>query len=212
MEIEKIGEVKYEVKQDKALGMNSSVIVYATEPMFNKIKSDRTLGQAINATTLPGLAGNVLVMPDGHEGYGFPVGGVAAFDSEEGIISPGAVGYDINCGVKAIKTNLTEKEVRAKINVLADTLFKNIPSGVGSKINLGFTNSDLEKISEEGASYVVSKGFGNDDDVDCIEESGMMEGADFKGQQGSQIQGSPRAGNSGSGKPFPRGPEGREGT
>ena len=119
-------------------------------------------------------------MPDGHEGYGFPVGGVAAFDSNEGIISPGAIGFDINCGIKIIKTNLTEAEVRPKLKQLADLLFKNVPSGVGSKVNLGFTQEDLKRIAEEGVLYVVSKGFGISDDIECIEENGAMQGADFE--------------------------------
>jgi len=99
-------------------------------------------------------------MPDMHEGYGFPVGGVVAFDADSGIISPGAIGFDINCGVRLIKTNLTEKDVRPKLKQLMDKLFVNVPSGVGSKINLGFSTADLKKIAEEGAEYVISKGFG----------------------------------------------------
>ncbi|MCL5008380.1 MAG: RtcB family protein, partial [Candidatus Marsarchaeota archaeon] len=107
MEITKISDVKFEIQKDDASGMNGGVTLYATEEMLEKMKKDSTVQQAINATTLPGLVGNVLVMPDGHQGYGFPVGGVAAFDAENGIISPGAVGFDINCGVRLIKTNLT---------------------------------------------------------------------------------------------------------
>ncbi|MEM3859476.1 MAG: RtcB family protein [Candidatus Micrarchaeaceae archaeon] len=159
--------------------MKTNVVVYADDTLIGYIKKDRTLQQAINAATLPGLVGNVLVMPDGHEGYGFPVGGVAAFDANEGIISPGAIGFDINCGIKAIKTNITEQEIRPKIKQLADLLFKNIPSGVGSKSNLGFSMQDLERIAEEGASYAVSKGFGIEEDIGFIEENGAMRGADF---------------------------------
>jgi tRNA-splicing ligase RtcB len=119
------------------------------------------------------------VMSDGHEGYGFPVGGVAAFDAEEGIISPGAVGYDINCGVRLIKTDLTADELRPKLSKLMDTLMNNVPSGVGSKINLKFTKKDLEKVAVEGVKYIVDKGFGFADDVDRIEEHGTIMDADF---------------------------------
>ena len=171
--------MKFELKKDESRGMNSDVILYATEQMLEKIKTDRTISQAINATTLPGLVGNVLLMPDSHEGYGFPIGGVAAFDAETGIVSPGAVGYDINCGVRLIKTNLSEKEVRPSIGRLLDALFKNVPSGVGSRLKTGFTMGDLERISEEGAEYAIGKGFGWGEDTGRIEENGRMPGADF---------------------------------
>jgi tRNA-splicing ligase RtcB len=178
MEFRKLSEVKFELEKDESKGMRTSVVVYATESMLEKIKSDRTIQQAVNAASLPGLVGNVLVMPDGHEGYGFPVGGVAAFDAEEGIISPGAVGYDINCGVRLVKTGLTEKEVRPRIGKLLDALFKNVPTGVGSRLRSGFSESDLKKIAEEGAGYAISKGFGWNEDVEKIEENGTMVGAD----------------------------------
>jgi tRNA-splicing ligase RtcB len=178
MEFRKLSEVKFELEKDESKGMRTNVVVYATEGMLEKIKSDRTIQQAVNAASLPGLVGNVLVMPDGHEGYGFPVGGVAAFDAEEGIISPGAVGYDINCGVRLVKTGLTDKEVRPRIGKLLDALFKNVPTGVGSRLRSGFSESDLKKIAEEGAGYAISKGFGWNEDVEKIEENGTMVGAD----------------------------------
>ncbi|MGC8628787.1 MAG: RtcB family protein [Candidatus Micrarchaeia archaeon] len=179
MEIEKISPFKYEIKKDESAGMKTSVTIFANESLLANMKKDRTLQQAVNATSLPGLVGSVLVMPDGHEGYGFPVGGVAAFDADEGIISPGAIGFDINCGIKVIKTSMTEQEVRPKLKQLADALFKNVPSGVGSKVNLGFSNSDLARIAEEGVPYVVSKGLGIKEDIEAIEENGAMDGADF---------------------------------
>jgi tRNA-splicing ligase RtcB len=179
VEFDKISDVKFRIKKDATKGMNADAIIYATERMLEKIKADRTISQAVNATTLPGIVGNVLVMPDGHEGYGFPIGGVAAFDSENGIISPGAVGYDINCGIRLIKTNLTDKEIRPKLSKLLDALFKNVPSGVGSRLKSGFTQNDLMKISEEGVEYAIGKGFGWKDDTERIEENGRMNGADF---------------------------------
>ncbi len=179
MEIEKQSDFKFVIKKDASAGMNTQVVVYANDELIANMKKDRTLQQAVNATTLPGLVGNVLVMPDGHEGYGFPVGGVAAFDANKGIISPGAIGFDINCGIKVIKTNLTEEQVRPKLSQLADVLFKNVPSGVGSKVSLGLSNADLQRVAEEGVPYIVSKGFGIEDDIDSIEENGRMEGADY---------------------------------
>lgn len=179
MEFNKISDVKFEMKKDESKGMHADIVLYATEQMLEKIKKDRTISQAINTTTLPGLVGNVLLMPDAHEGYGFPVGGVAAFDAETGIVSPGITGFDINCGVRLIKTNLTEKEVRPEIGKLLDALFRNVPSGVGSRLKTGFTQTDLLKISEEGVAYAIEKGYGWKDDLEKIEENGRMEGADF---------------------------------
>ena len=177
MEIKKLGSVRYEVPKEGA--MNTAVKVYASDTLFEKMRNDRTLQQAANAATLPGLVGDVLVMPDGHEGYGLPVGGIIASDAGNGIISPGAVGFDINCGVRIIKTALTEKEVRPRLKELMDRLFANVPSGVGSKAKLGFSQSDLERISEEGVPYAIEKGFGSAEDADCTEENGHMEGADI---------------------------------
>ncbi|MDE1856040.1 MAG: RtcB family protein [Candidatus Micrarchaeota archaeon] len=179
MELEKIDDVRFEIKRDASLGMNTDVRVYATHPMVEKMKLDSTLHQASNAATLPGIVGKVMVMPDGHQGYGFPVGGVVAFDADSGIISPGAIGFDINCGVRLIKTDLTEKDVRKNLDKLMDRLFANVPSGVGSKLKMGLTQSDLKKVAEEGAGYMISKGFGFENDVERIEENGAIAGADI---------------------------------
>ncbi len=179
MEIKKVSDVKFEIQKDESAGMNGGVTFYATEEMLEKMKKDSTMQQAINATTLPGLVGNVLVMPDGHQGYGFPVGGVAAFDAETGIVSPSVVGYDINCGIRLIKTNLVEKDIRQKAKMIADALFKNIPTGVGSKLNIGFKQEDIGRIAEEGVGYVIDKGYGMADDLESIEENGRLGGADF---------------------------------
>ena len=203
MEIDRIGSVKFEIKRDLSRGMNASVVAYTTDAMLEKIKTDRTLPQAINTSMLPGLVGNVLLMPDCHEGYGFPVGGVAAFDSESGIISPGAVGYDINCGIRLIKTNLTEKEVRPKLNLLLDALFKNVPSGVGSKLKIGFSQNDLKKVAEEGVKYAIGEGFGLEKDLQNIEENGSMDGADFsKVSAAAKARGMEQLGTLGAGNHF----------
>ncbi|MDE1854899.1 MAG: RtcB family protein [Candidatus Micrarchaeota archaeon] len=203
MEFKKLSDVKFMLEKDESRGMRTNVVVYATESMLQKIRGDRTLSQAANAATLPGLVGNVLVMPDGHEGYGFPVGGVAAFDANDGIISPGAVGYDINCGVRLIKTGLTEKEVRPKIGKLLDALFKNVPTGVGSRLKTGFSESDLKKIAEEGAGYAIGKGFGWNEDVEKIEENGMIVGADFsKVSREAKSRGLEQLGTLGAGNHF----------
>src|SRR5438309_1138388 len=129
----KVKDMEYRIEADPSHGMKVPVTIYADEGLLQKMLTDRTITQAVNVSTLPGVQKHVVVLPDGHEGYGFPVGGVAAMDAEEGMISPGGVGYDINCGVRLIKTNLDEKDVRPRLRDLVTELFKSIPSGVGSR-------------------------------------------------------------------------------
>jgi tRNA-splicing ligase RtcB len=201
--IDRIGDVKYEIKKDESRGMRTNVVVYATDQLLEKIKQDRTLQQAVNTSTLPGIVGNMLLMPDAHEGYGFPVGGVAAFDAERGIISPGAIGFDINCGIRLIKTNLTEKELRPKLGHLVDALFRNIPSGVGSRLRIGFSQNDLERVAEDSVSYAIEKGFGLTEDIERIEENGKMAGADFsKVSRQAKLRGLEQLGTLGAGNHF----------
>lgn len=176
--MKKINDFLWEIGAEEQQGMNVPVRVYANEKLFTSIRRDRTLMQAKNSAALPGIVRNMLVMPDGHEGYGFPVGGVAAFDADSGIISPGAIGFDINCGVRLIKTNMRVSDIKPKLPHLMDALFKNVPSGVGSEIKLGFSQSDLDRIATDGVQYVVEKGYGFKDDVDRTEENGCMSGAD----------------------------------
>jgi tRNA-splicing ligase RtcB len=175
----KINDYIWEIPEGAEEGMRVPIRIYASERILGYMQRDRTLRQATNSSKLPSIQKRMMVMPDGHEGYGFPVGGVAAFDAEDGIVSPGICGYDVNCGVKLIKTNLSIADVRPKLSLLMDNLFKNVPSGVGSKMNIGFTRTDLERVSTEGVDYIVDKGFGNREDRDAIEENGMVEGADM---------------------------------
>ena len=177
--LEKIQNNTYQISQDTSIGMNVPVNVYANQSIAMSITRDRTMMQAVNASKLPGIIKHMLVMPDGHEGYGFPVGGVAAFDANDGIISPGAIGFDINCGVRLIKTKLSYKEVRPKIGELMDALFKNVPSGVGSKRSMGLTKDELGRVAIEGVPYVIDKGYGFKEDIDRIEENGHIDGADI---------------------------------
>lgn len=199
--VDRINDYLWEIKQDESLGMRVPVRIYANKMIVTQMQRDRTLKQATNATTLPGIVKNMLVMPDGHEGYGSPIGGVSAFDAENGIVSPGFVGFDINCGVRVIKTNLTEKEVRPKLAKLMDSMFKNVPSGVGSTMKLGLAESDLEKIARDGVAYIIEKGFGTKEDLERTEEHGQMQGADpskvskLAKQRGIQQLGTLGAGN-----------------
>ncbi|NNL58078.1 MAG: RNA-splicing ligase RtcB, partial [Nitrosopumilus sp.] len=138
----KIGENQYQIEADSNLGMKVPVRIYADEPLLQKMLTDRTIMQAQNVSSIPGIVGHSVVLPDGHEGYGFPVGGVAAMDAEEGMISPGGVGYDINCGVRLLRSNLTEDTVRSKLKELVTDLFSSIPSGVGSKGAVKLSHSE----------------------------------------------------------------------
>ena len=174
----KEGDFRFVVKKDESRGMMVPVTIYADDSLISKMALDRTIDQAANVATLKGVVKHVVVLPDGHEGYGFPVGGVAGMDLEEGVISPGGVGYDINCGVRLIRTNLQEKEVRPKLKDLVNKLFSAIPSGVGSSSPRKVSGSELDDLLIEGVKWTVQKGYGRDSDIDVCEENGCMKGAD----------------------------------
>src|SRR5437016_538323 len=135
----------WEVPKDFQSGMKVPARIYADEDLLSKMKTDRTIQQCINVAHLDGILKHAITMPDGHEGYGFPIGGVAATDYDEGLISPGGVGYDINCGVRLIRTNLTEDEVRPRLSQLVDTIFNFIPSGLGSRGQIKLSPIELDK-------------------------------------------------------------------
>ena len=177
-EVVKEEDFRYVVKKDESKGMMVPVTIYADDSLISKMALDRTIDQAANVATLKGVVKHVVVLPDGHEGYGFPVGGVAGMDLEEGVISPGGVGYDINCGVRLIRTNLREKEVRPKLKDLVNELFNAIPSGVGSSSPRKVTGSELDDVLVEGVKWTVQNGYGWDSDIDVCEENGCMKGAD----------------------------------
>ncbi|ABK77703.1 conserved hypothetical protein [Cenarchaeum symbiosum A] len=183
--------------------MNVPVRIFADEGLVSKMQSDRTIKQAANVAAMPGIVGHVVVLPDGHEGYGFPVGGVAAMDAKEGMISPGGVGYDINCGVRLLRTNLTEKETRPKLKELVVDLFSSIPSGVGSKGAVRLDRAQLDEVLTGGVGWAVKNGYGNRNDADACEEGGRMDGADpGKISDRARKRGMPQLGSLGSGNHF----------
>jgi len=199
----KIGNLTYKIEKDETIGMNVPVIIYANELLLEKMLSDRTIKQAVNVSTIPGTVQNVVVLPDGHEGYGFPVGGVAAMDAEEGMISPGGVGYDINCGVRLLRTNLTEQDVRPKLKELVVDLFNSVPSGVGSKGAIKLSNSQLDEVLVKGVPWAVDNGYGVKGDAEVCEENGQMENADpNKVSDKARKRGAPQLGSLGSGNHF----------
>lgn len=199
----KIGNMTYKIEKDEALGMKVPIIIFADDQLLEKMMNDRTIKQAVNVSTIPGILQNVVVLPDGHEGYGFPVGGVAAMDAEEGMISPGGVGYDINCGVRLLRTNLKEQDVRPKLKELVNDLFNSIPSGVGSKGAIRLSSSQLDEVLVKGVPWAIDNGYGTKEDAEVCEENGHMDKADpNKVSDRARKRGAPQLGSLGSGNHF----------
>ena len=185
-------------------GMRVPGMVYANDDLMEKMKTDRTLWQCANVSYLPGIQKFAVTLPDGHEGYGFPIGGVAATDYDEGVISPGGVGYDINCGVRLLSSNLTESDIRPKLGQLASAIFDNVPSGLGSRRkDLSISNRDLDRLVVEGVQWVIDKGLGWHEDAEHCEERGRMENADpNKVSSTAKSRGLTQIGTLGSGNHF----------
>ncbi len=178
-------------------------LIFSNDELIKMLQSDQSLVQVSNVAALPGIVGHSLAMPDIHWGYGFPIGGVAAFDTEEGIISPGGVGYDINCGCRLMTTLLTEEDVRPRIKELVSALFANIPTGVGSTGTIRLTKAEETKVASEGAAWAVKKGFGSLEDLDRTEDGGLLEGSDPSVLSERAIKrGSDQLGTLGSGNHF----------
>lgn len=176
MKIEQMGKYKYTIK--KTGDMKVPAIFYSTDKLVSFIDKDNALTQLNNIATLPGIQQYALGMPDMHEGYGFPIGGVAAFDAEEGVVSPGGVGFDINCGVRVIKTNLIYEDIEKHLSDLGKMLYNNIPVGLGSTGELKFAKKEMKKILRDGIDWAIQKGFAFKEDVESIEEGGRMKDAD----------------------------------
>lgn len=170
--MKKISEYKFEIEKQRE--MNVPGIIYADEKLL-KVIGEEPLNQISNVACLPGIVNYSLAMPDIHWGYGFPIGGVAAFDVKEGIISPGGVGYDINCGVRMVRTNLFYYEIKDKIDELAVNIYNNVPSGVGSSGKIIVDKKELKRVIKKGARWAIENGFGFNDDIDKIEDKGQME-------------------------------------
>jgi len=154
--VKKIDTYRWEVPKTGAMRVPG--IIYATESMLAGSSQNEPLKQVANVATLPGILKASLAMPDMHWGYGFPIGGVAAFDWESGVISPGGVGYDINCGVRLATTSLIEKEIRPKLKALVDALFRDIPAGVGSTGSIKLSIPEVKKVLKNGSRWAVSQG------------------------------------------------------
>ena len=175
--LRRIDDTRIEVPADYKGGMRVKGIIYVDEILEKELEI-QAIDQVANVATLPGIVGASMAMPDIHTGYGFPIGGVAAFDLKEGVVSPGGVGYDINCGVRLLRSNLSRGDVVPKMKDLVGVLFADVPSGVGSKGRVRLGRDDQKKILLKGARWAVEQGFGDAGDLDKIESGGCIEGAD----------------------------------
>ncbi|MCK4647515.1 RtcB family protein [Candidatus Pacearchaeota archaeon] len=176
MNIKKISKDIYEIPKEGK--MNVPGVIYASEKLMEAIKKDKSLEQVKNVAQLPGILKASIALPDAHQGYGFSIGGVAAFDLDKGVISPGGVGYDINCSVRLLRTNLKKQDIQKNKKKVVDALYRKIPSGVGRGSKFQMTKQELNRILEGGAKYMVEKGYGDKDDYLHMEEGGFLDGAD----------------------------------
>jgi len=202
--LEKIGNYTWRIPQKYKSGMRVPGQVFADETLLEKMKTDRTLHQCVNVAHLPGIYKYAITLPDGHEGYGFPIGGVAATDYEEGVVSPGGVGYDINCGVRLLTTNLTENDIRPKLAELINSIFNNVPCGLGSRRkDFRVTTHELDRLVVEGVQWLIEQGMGWPEDAEHCEENGSMRTANpDKVSTRAKSRGLPQVGTLGSGNHF----------
>jgi len=202
--IQKMDDWRFKIPKSYKEGMRTDVIIYADETMIAHIFSENAHMQAVNVACLPGIVGNSLAMPDIHFGYGFPIGGVAAFDPENGgIISPGGVGYDINCGVRVLKTNLTHDDIKDKIKDLVYRIASEVPSGVGKEGPVSLSKKEMEDVLVNGTKWAVKNGYGDKEDIEHTEEEGAMPGADpYKVSAHAKERGTSQLGTVGSGNHF----------
>lgn len=175
--LKKINDVTWLIEKEHKEGMKVPVKIFASENLLESM-DDVVIEQSTNVAALDGIQKFSFVMPDGHSGYGFPIGGVAGMDLDKGVISPGGIGFDINCGVRSITTNLTLNDLKPKIKELVDLLFKRVPTGVGCKSDLSFTKSEFNEVLNFGAKKVIENGFGWEKDLSHIEEHGFIQEAD----------------------------------
>jgi len=201
--LKKIDDYRWEIPKSYKAGMSVPGLIFASESMLSHIWQEQVFQQVANVAFLPGIVDHSLAMPDIHWGYGFPIGGVAATRVKDGVVSPGGVGFDINCGVRLLQTNLTQEEVRPKIEQLIAELFVTIPSGLGSTGKIRVNEKELNEVLIKGSRWAVEKGYGEPRDIVVTEESGGMKGANpDKVSTKAKKRGIPQLGTLGSGNHF----------
>jgi tRNA-splicing ligase RtcB (3'-phosphate/5'-hydroxy nucleic acid ligase) len=201
--IHKIDATRWEIRPSYKAGMLAPGLIYASESMIGQIFEDQAFQQVVNVSFLPGIVGHSLAMPDIHYGYGFPIGGVAATRIKDGVVSPGGVGFDINCGVRLLRTNLSVEEIKPRIEDLVYALYSSVPSGVGSEGKIKINEKELDKVLLKGAAWAVERGYGESEDLVFTEENGCLKNADCdKVSQKAKKRGLPQLGTLGSGNHF----------
>jgi tRNA-splicing ligase RtcB len=201
--MEKVDDYRWRIPKSYKPGMRVDGLIYADELMLRQIIDDQAPEQVANVAFLPGIVGYSLAMPDIHWGYGFAIGGVAAMRVSDGVISPGGVGFDINCGVRIMRTNLVKEEVSPRIDQLIDALFYAVPSGLGSKGKIKMSYGEIDEVLLKGSRWAVNKGYGRKEDLATTEEGGEMPGADpQRVSQRAKERGIPQLGTLGSGNHF----------
>ncbi|MBI2853799.1 MAG: RtcB family protein [Chloroflexi bacterium] len=201
--LEKVDEFRWRVPVSYMSGMRVPGLIYASRQMLEHILEERAVEQVANVACLPGIVNYSLAMPDIHWGYGFPIGGIAATTVENGVVSPGGVGFDINCGVRLLRTNILHDEVAPKVRALVNALYEGIPSGAGSQGRIRLRNGEIDDVLVKGSRWAVEKGFGTPRDLDNTEERGQMAGCDpSKVSHKAKERGVPQLGTLGSGNHF----------
>jgi len=202
--LERIDDNRLRIPRSYKPGMRVDGVIYADARLLDDIKADEAPEQVANVATLPGIVGQSMAMPDIHWGYGFPIGGVAAFETGEGVVSPGGVGYDINCGVRLLRSGLELPDVGGDVlRRLVIALYNNVPSGVGSKGKIRIGRQEVEKVLTRGARWAVQHGYGSEGDLEFTEEHGEMAGADLGGVSDRALtRGMPQLGTLGAGNHF----------
>lgn len=199
----RISDYEWEIPQSFRHDMRVPVRLFATRRLLEAVMDDNSLLQAVNAATLPGLVGHVTVMPDMHQGYGFPIGGVAATRYPDGVISPGAIGYDINCGVRLLGSQIEFEAVEDRLDALATALNRHCPSGVGGKGSVSLTEAELDRVCREGSAWALKAGYATENDLRRTEEGGRLEGADpSRVSKRAKDRGRPQMGTLGAGNHF----------
>ncbi len=179
IKLERIDKYRWRIPKDSRPGMRVDGIIYASDRLMDHIRGEQALDQVANVATLPGIVGASLAMPDIHWGYGFCIGGVAATDVDDGgVISPGGVGYDINCGVRLLRTDLAAADIRDRMKPVVDQLFRDVPAGVGVGGSFKFSEAELRQICLKGSQYLAEIGLASAEDIDATEDRGCLAGAD----------------------------------
>jgi len=201
--LSKLDDYRFEIPMSYKKGMRTQGLIFADARMMEQVRKDNALEQVANVAFIPGILGRSMAMPDIHWGYGFPIGGVAATDFDEGVLSPGGVGFDINCGVRLVRTNLSEQDVKGKVNALIDSMFENVPSGLGSKGKIRLDPNQLNDVLDTGSEWAIQNGYGWESDIAHTEENGRMKNADSTFvSHDAKKRGAPQLGSLGAGNHF----------